>query len=224
MLAALLLVGGCGDDEESPSGSTQTTGEATATATAAPAEDAGCEKVEAPEGGSAGKLDKPKATLDPDTTYVAVVDTSCGTFEITLDPEQAPKTGGSFAYLADQDFFDGLIFHRIVPGFVIQGGDPEGNGSGGPGYQVVEAPPQDLVYSKGIVAMAKTATDPAGASGSQFFVVTGEDAGLPPEYALLGEVTEGLEVVERIGVVETDPTTEAPVEPVVIESIEVEER
>ena len=86
---------------------------------------------------------------------------------------------------------------------------------------VVEPPPKDLVYEKGVVAMAKTQTEPAGASGSQFFVVTAEDAGLPPEYALLGRVTAGQDVVDRIGVAETDPATEAPIDPVVIKSITV---
>jgi peptidyl-prolyl cis-trans isomerase B (cyclophilin B) len=224
LLAALLLLPACGgDDEDDGSEPAQAGAEATATATSAPAEETGCEQADKPEPKPAKKLPKPKKVLEAGTTYVAVVHTSCGNFEITLDSEQAPKTGGSFVQLADKGFFDDLIFHRVVPGFVIQGGDPQGNGQGGPGYTVVEAPPQDLVYSKGVVAMAKTATDPAGASGSQFFVVTGEDAGLPPEYALLGKVTDGLEVVERIGVVETDPTTEAPVSPVVIESIEVRE-
>ena len=223
MLLALLLLGGCGDDEETPATTAATPAPAEESATAAPAEEAGCEKVELPEPKGEGDLKNPKESLEAGKTYVAVVDTTCGTFEITLDPEQAPKTGGSFAHLAEEGFFDDLIFHRIVPGFVIQGGDPQGNGSGGPGYQVVEEPPQDLVYSKGVVAMAKTATDPKGTSGSQFFVVTGEDAGLPPDYALLGKVTSGLEVVDRIGVVETDPNTEAPVSPVVIESITIRE-
>ena len=87
-----------------------------------------------------------------------------------------------------------------MPGFVIQGGDPAGDGTGGPGYSVVEAPPADLAYTKGVVAMAKTAVEDPGTSGSQFFVVTGEDAQLPPEYALLGKVTEGQDVVDLIGV------------------------
>jgi peptidyl-prolyl cis-trans isomerase B (cyclophilin B) len=221
LLAALLLLPACGGDDDE--GSSQAGSEETATATPAPAEETGCKQVDKPEPKPEQQLDKPKQRLDADTTYVAAVHTSCGNFEITLDAERAPKTGGSFAYLAEKGFFDDLIFHRVVPGFVIQGGDPQGNGQGGPGFMVVEAPPQDLVYSKGVVAMAKTATDPAGASGSQFFVVTGEDAGLPPEYALLGKVTDGLEVVERIGVVETDPTTEAPLSPVVIDSIVIRE-
>jgi peptidyl-prolyl cis-trans isomerase B (cyclophilin B) len=103
---------------------------------------------------------------------------------------------------------------------VIQGGDPKGDGSGGPGYSVTEAPPDDTVYSKGVVAMAKTATEAAGTSGSQFFVVTGEDAGLPPEYAVLGKVTKGQEVVDKIGVVAVG-SDEAPTEPVVIRNIRI---
>ena len=149
--------------------------------------------------------------------------TNCGDFEITLDAKRAPKTGGSFKSLADEGFFDGTTFHRIVSGFVIQGGDPKGDGTGGPGYSVVEAPPQDLVYEKGVVAMAKTGAEAAGTSGSQFFVVTAEDAGLPPDYALLGKVTSGQDVVDKIGVAETDPATEKPLEPVVISSVKVTE-
>jgi peptidyl-prolyl cis-trans isomerase B (cyclophilin B) len=105
---------------------------------------------------------------------------------------------------------------------VIQGGDPAGDGSGGPGYSVVEPPPKDLAYTKGVVAMAKTAQDPAGASGSQFFVVTGEDTGLPQEYALLGKVTKGQEVVDKIGVLAAD-ANERPTQPVVIRQIRIAE-
>jgi peptidyl-prolyl cis-trans isomerase B (cyclophilin B) len=96
-------------------------------------------------------------------------------------------------------FFDGTRFHRIVPGFVIQGGDPTATGQGGPGYTVRDVPPSDAAYTKGVVAMAKTESEPPGTSGSQFFVVTGADAGLQPDYALLGVVTRGLRLVHRIG-------------------------
>ena len=106
--------------------------------------------------------------------------TSHGTFEITLDAERAPITASSFASLVTQGFYDGLTFHRIVPGFVIQGGCPDGTGMGGPGYKVEEAPPEDLRYVRGVVAMAKAGMEAAGTSGSQFFVVTGNDVGLPP--------------------------------------------
>ena len=183
LLACTLLLAACGGDEEEKA--------AAARRHRTPeADEAGCQKVPGAQAKSA-KIAKPSQELKAGKTYVARVVTSCGEFEITLDPKRAPRTGGSFKALADKRFYDGLSFHRIVAGFVIQGGDPKGDGTGGPGYSVTEAPPDDLVYSKGVVAMAKTATDPAGTSGSQFFVVTGEDAGLPPEYALLGKVTKG---------------------------------
>ena len=155
--------------------------------------------------------------------YDAVVRTSHGSFTIRLDTERAPKTTASFIRLARDEFFDGTVFHRIVPGFVIQGGDPTGTGTGGPGSTVVEPPPQDLRYTKGVVAMAKAGDEPAGASGSQFFVVTAADAGLPPEYALLGKVSEGLGVVQKIGRL-GDPATEQPTEKVTVERITIRER
>jgi peptidyl-prolyl cis-trans isomerase B (cyclophilin B) len=214
--AVLVAACGSGDDDEQPA----------AAPTPAPTAEGpvGCEKDDEPNPKGAGDLAKPKESLKPGKTYMATVSTNCGDFEITLDPKDAPKTGGSFKYLADKKFFDGTTFHRIVAGFVIQGGDPEGTGMGGPGWTIVEAPPGDLTYTKGVVAMAKTATEPAGASGSQFFVVTAEDAQLPPQYALLGKVTSGQDVVDKIGVVETDPATDAPVEPIVISSVEVSAR
>jgi cyclophilin family peptidyl-prolyl cis-trans isomerase len=168
------------------------------------------------------KLSRPHTQLSPKKTYVATVVTSCGDFQITLDAKRAPKTGGNFEYLVSKRFYDGLTFHRIVPDFVIQGGDPAGNGTGGPGYTVVEAPPKNLTYDPGVVAMAKTQTDPSGASGSQFFVVTGAGAAsLPPQYALLGKVTQGMAVVKKIGSVQADPSTGQPATPVVIKSIRI---
>jgi peptidyl-prolyl cis-trans isomerase B (cyclophilin B) len=214
ILAGALALGACGGDDSS--GGTDESSAATSTPTPAPA----CKTVPAPKPKSV-KLPKPKQSLDRGKTYVATVSTSCGPFQITLDAKRAPKTGGSFKYLADKGFFNGTTFHRIVPGFVIQGGDPKGNGTGGPGYSVVEPPPDDLTYTKGVVAMAKTGTEPAGTSGSQFFVVTAEDANLPPDYALLGRVTSGQDVVDTIGVAETDQNTEAPVHPIVIASVKV---
>ena len=107
-----------------------------------------------------------------------------------------------------------------MPGFLIQGGDPTQSGSGGPGFSTRDAPAPDAAYTKGVVAMAKTAAETAGTAGSQFFVVTGADAGLPPEYAVVGTVTSGLDVVERIGKL-GDPSTEQPLQPVVIDSVTV---
>src|ERR1044072_3401739 len=128
-----LLVAGCGGDDSSSSGSEQ----------------------------PAATADSGPAPLDPAKTYVATVSTSMGDFEITLDSKQAPKTGGSFKSLADKGFYDKLTFHLVVPGFVIHGGAPSGHGTGGPDYSVEEAPPQDLKYTKGVVAMAKTQDEPA---------------------------------------------------------------
>lgn len=122
------------------------------------------------------------------------------TVEIRLAVRRAPVTAASFAYLVGRRFYDYLTFWRIAEGFVIQGGDPVGDGTGGPGYQVVEPPPASLRYTVGTVAMAKAQSEPSGASGSQFFIVTGPyGLQLPPQYALVGSVVRGLDVVERIG-------------------------
>ena len=153
----------------------------------------------------------------------AVVATSQGSFTIQLDAKDSPHTVGSFEQLARKGFFDGTIFHRIVPGFVIQGGDPTGTGTGGPGYTTADAPPSNTHYTHGIVAMAKTASDPAGTAGSQFFVVTGADAGLPPDYAVLGRVTSGLAVVDRIGKLGS-VQTEKPTKRVVVRHITIRPR
>jgi cyclophilin family peptidyl-prolyl cis-trans isomerase len=214
LLTSIAVLGACGGEEEN-----KKPAETTATEKAA-----GCESVDAPKPKGEQKIAKPKLKLDPAKTYLAKVATSCGDFTIELDAERAPKTGGSFASLAKAGFFDGTTFHRVAKGFVIQGGDPSGDGTGGPGYSVVEAPPEDLQYTRGVVAMAKTGNEAAGTSGSQFFVVTGEDTGLPPDYALLGEVTEGMETVDTIAVVETVPPEDGnPTQPIVIESITIEE-
>jgi len=164
-------------------------------------------------------LSPPAITLDPSKTYQAVVETNCGSFTITLDTKLAPKTTASFFDLAKDGFYDGLTFHRIIDGFVIQAGDPLGSGRGGPGYSVIEKPADTTKYTRGVVAMAKTELEEPGTSGSQFFVVTGEDAGLPADYAVLGKVTAGSTVLDRINAVDTDPTDESPLTPVVINSI-----
>jgi peptidyl-prolyl cis-trans isomerase B (cyclophilin B) len=220
-LACSLVVAACGGGDNGGGGG----GEQAATATPAGSEstDTGCEKVAKPPAKSV-KLPKPKTVLAAGRTYVATVSTSCGDFQITLDAKRAPKTGGSFAYMAKHHLYDNTPFHRVVnepQNFVIQGGDPKGNGSGGPGYSIVEPPPKNLRYTKGVVAMAKTDFEDAGTSGSQFFVVTAEDAQLPPEYALVGKVTGGMDVVDKIAAVKTEQ--DEPVDPVVIKSVTVAE-
>jgi peptidyl-prolyl cis-trans isomerase B (cyclophilin B) len=215
LLVCALLLAACGGGDKEKAASTPTATDAPAAA--AP----GCAKV--PEAKPKGvEVAKPTAELKKGKKYVARVTTNCGEFDITLDSDRAPRTGGSFKALVDKHFYDGLSFHRIVAGFVIQAGDPKGDGSGGPGYSITEAPPQDLTYTKGVVAMAKTGTEPAGTSGSQFFVVTGEDAGLPPDYALLGKVTKGQDVVDKIGVAEVG-SDEKPLQPIVISQIRITE-
>jgi peptidyl-prolyl cis-trans isomerase B (cyclophilin B) len=209
---ALAGCGGGGDGKKKANSETTTA----AQASAEPCPPAGVE----PKVKRTGKRPAPTFRLSSDKEYTATVVTSCGTFQIELDSKQAPRTGGSFATLAREGFYDGLGFHRIVTGFVVQGGDPRGNGQGGPGYTIREPPPDDVVYSEGVVAMAKTATDPPGTSGSQFFVVTGEGAQLDPVYALLGQVTKGLDVVKRIDLTPAGPD-EKPVEPIVIKKIAV---
>jgi peptidyl-prolyl cis-trans isomerase B (cyclophilin B) len=207
VVAAVLISRGGGSEDSSSSSSSAEAGAD------------GCKEVEAPEPKSVS-FQKPKQVLKPGEEATAVVKTSCGTFEIALDTKRAPKTANSFAFLAEEGFYDDLTFHRIVPEFVIQGGDPEGTGSGGPGYSVVEKPPANLAYTKGIVAMAKSSAEPPGTSGSQFYVVTGADAGLPPEYALVGKVSKGFPVVARIGKLGTPE--EKPKQTVLIEEVTIE--
>jgi cyclophilin family peptidyl-prolyl cis-trans isomerase len=151
----------------------------------------------------------------------ASVQTSHGEFTIELDADASPKAVESFVDLARKGFFDGTVFHRIVPGFVIQGGDPTGTGTGGPGYQTVDPPDAATTYEQGVVAMAKKATDAPGTAGSQFFVVTADDAGLPPEYAVIGRVGDGLDVVLRIG--ELGDAAQKPTERVEISGVTVSE-
>jgi peptidyl-prolyl cis-trans isomerase B (cyclophilin B) len=166
-------------------------------------------------GGGGTESSCPAPLLDPQRPHTVAVQTNLGRFDMLLDVKDSPCVTSSFASLVRKRFFDGTIFHRIVPGFVIQGGDPTGTGEGGPGYTVTDAPPSDARYTKGVVAMAKTSAEPSGAAGSQFFVVTGADAQLPPDYALLGRVTKGLGVVERIGRL-GNPATERPTRRVVV--------
>jgi peptidyl-prolyl cis-trans isomerase B (cyclophilin B) len=198
--ALAVLLAGCGDDGGEEGAQLPT----------------GCEEVPAPEPKRV-QLAAPKQPLrGPATAEVA---TSCGSFEIALDTARAPATASSFAHLAREGLYDGTPIHRIESGFVVQGGDPSGDGTGGPGYFVDELPPQDLSYTRGTVAMAKTEAEPPGRSGSQFFVVTAADAGLSPDYALLGKVSDGLDVIERIE--ELGGPNGKPSAPVVIETVTV---
>jgi peptidyl-prolyl cis-trans isomerase B (cyclophilin B) len=206
-LVVLALAGCGGGDDDEPDSASTTTAAGAATA-------GGCEEVEPPEPKQEGGATK-ETELPSGRKPELVVETNCGSFTITLDQKASPKTAASVAGLAEQGFYDDTTFHRIIPGFVIQGGDPTATGTGGPGYSTVDTPAETTTYTKGIVAMAKTPTEAPGTSGSQFFVVTGADAGLPPEYAVIGKVTGGLDVVEKIGKL-GDAATEEPTQVVVI--------
>jgi peptidyl-prolyl cis-trans isomerase B (cyclophilin B) len=223
IFALIFLLAGCGSSSKvsaipNGSGTTSATTASTSTAaqTSAPA---GCTAVQAPQPKPDGTYKKPTTKLNPARTYTATVVTNCGTFAFRLNVKQAPHVSASIAYLARRKFFDNTIFHRIVPGFVIQGGDPTGTGSGGPGYSTVDKPPKNTTYKTGVVAMAKTAAEAPGTAGSQFFVVTGADAGLPPDYAVLGKVTKGANVVQRIG--KLGDQSEKPTTTVLIKSFRV---
>jgi peptidyl-prolyl cis-trans isomerase B (cyclophilin B) len=216
VLALSALAAGCGGDDEG-NGETTTTTAAAGTNVPPSGE---CQSVEAPPAREPETREAPTEPLG-EGSYALVVETSCGSFTIALDTDQAPNTAASLVALANDGYFDDTTFHRVVPGFVIQGGDPTGTGAGGPGYTTVDVPAQGSRYVRGIVAMAKSGAEPPGAAGSQFFVVTGDDVGLPPDYAIVGEVTEGLETVDRIdalGVGDGPPS-----QPVVIETVTVTE-
>jgi peptidyl-prolyl cis-trans isomerase B (cyclophilin B) len=166
---------------------------------------------------------RPTAPLIASKTYDVTLQTNCGNFTIRLATTTSPKATASFVSLARKGFFDQTVFHRIVPGFVIQGGDPTGTGSGGPGYTTVDPPPPSAQYTLGVAAMAKGVSEPPGAAGSQFFIVTAPDAQLPPDYAVLGKVTKGLPVVQSIGKLGDPASGNAgtPTEPVVIQKATV---
>ena len=183
LVAIVLVLAGCGGGGGSSSTSTDA---------------AGCTSV-SPPAGAQRSAPQPTSGLDSTKTYVVTIETNCGTFSFRLDPKQSPHATAAFVELVKRGYFDHTTFHRIVPGFVIQGGDPTGSGNGGPGFTTVDKPPAGAQYTHGVVAMAKTAVQPAGAAGSQFFVVTGDNIGLQPDYAIIGKVVTGIDVVDRIG-------------------------
>jgi peptidyl-prolyl cis-trans isomerase B (cyclophilin B) len=215
LLAALVFVAGCGSGSDEAS-----SGDTSATTTTTVME---CADVKAPDARTPEPAAAPSEQLDPAKTYTLTFDTSCGSFTVTLDQKLAPKTAASLVALAKDGYFDDTIFHRVVSGFVIQGGDPTQSGSGGPGYSTVDVPPSDAEYTKGVVAMAKSQAEAPGTSGSQFFVVTGDDAGLPPDYAIVGTVTDGMDTVERIDALGIPGGDGPPTKPVVVSSVTVGE-
>ena len=156
--------------------------------------------------------------IDPTKRYTATMDTSMGTIVISLDPINAPKTTNNFVFLALNHYYDGIIFHRIIKGFICQGGDPQGSGMGGPGYRFEDELPKPGKYAIGSLAMANAGPN---TNGSQFFIISGQSGcTLPPLYSLFGQVVKGLDVVEAMQNVETDGR-DRPRTDVVINSVTI---
>lgn len=236
--AILLLSLGGGDDEEEAASTTSitlgttTTTEAVEIAEAAvvapdpggsldgtpecPAEDGSSERI-------TSFAETPPVCIDESATYVAEIDTTLGPITIELDAAAAPGTVNNFVFLARYHFYDGAPFHRIIPGFVIQGGDAVGEplGTGGPGYAIADDLPAEGEYEVGSIAMANSGPD---TSGSQFFIITGpQGEALPPQYSLFGQVTEGLDVALEIEQLPTNPLDQ-PTEEIYINSVTVTEQ
>jgi cyclophilin family peptidyl-prolyl cis-trans isomerase len=198
VLLAALLLAGCGGDDSSPGPQV-----------------ASCE-VEIQDPTHPPDIEPLARDARPRIEFV----TTHGSFTVEIDGSRAPCNGDSMVDLAERGFFDDTRFHRIVPGFIIQGGDPTATGNGGSGYTTIDPPPPNTQYTKGVVAMAKSSFEPPGTGGSQFFIVTAPNANLPPDYAVIGKIVEGLDVVEKIGKL-GNPRTEAPTERIVIKSTPV---
>ena len=172
--------------------------------------------------GSALKQQKfsqaPEMGIDPSKRYTASMETTLGTIVIALDPIAAPKTVNNFVFLSEQGYYDDVIFHRIINGFMCQGGDPEGSGRGGPGYKFADELPKPGKYQIGSLAMANAGPN---TNGSQFFIVSGPNGcSLPPAYSLFGQVVKGLEVVEAMQNVATG-SGDRPRTDVVIKSVTI---
>jgi cyclophilin family peptidyl-prolyl cis-trans isomerase len=158
--------------------------------------------------------------IDPAKTYTATMVTNKGTMTIALDPVAAPNTVNNFVVLARYHYYDGVTFHRIIPGFVIQGGDPQGTGTGGPGYKFADELPKPGRYEMGSLAMANAGPN---TNGSQFFIISGPSGmGLPPQYSLFGKVVSGIDVVLELDKVGT-PGAGKPRERVFMESVTITE-
>lgn len=159
----------------------------------------------------------PDMTIDLDTTYVAEMRTNLGGITIEFDAASSPLAVNNFVHLARDGFYDGVIFHRVVPGFVVQGGDPTGTGRGGPGYKFRDELEGEGDYTRGTVAMANAGPN---TNGSQFFICL-DDVGLPHSYTIFGRVTEGMDTVDAIA--DLPRSGERPTEEAVIESVEIRE-
>lgn len=219
-LVAVLALAGCNGVD----GGGETSA-AAPTATPTPARTIECRKVPIPKPKPQSHLTTPLGTLSPFRTYDVVVHTTCGRFTIRLDHQLPRAAVLSFYRLAKMGFYDRTFFHRIEANQLIQGGDPKGNGFGGPGYTTQDPVPANVRYTRGVVGMAKSEGTPPGTAGSQFFVITARDAKLLPEYVVIGHVVAGMDVVQEIGRRPTPKDEDGglllPRNPVVIERMTV---
>ena len=160
----------------------------------------------------------PPMTIDPGAAYTAVLQTTAGDITVELLPGDAPATVNNFVFLARAGFYDNVIFHRTIPGFMIQGGDPTGTGAGGPGYRFADEPVR-RPYARGTLAMANAGPN---TNGSQFFIMHA-DYGLPPNYTIFGQTVAGLDTIDAIAEAPTRPEGEgsSPINPVVIETVAI---
>jgi len=180
---------------------------------------AGCPPAAGTEARTTTFAAPPAMCIDPAKSYRAEFKTTKGDFTVNLDAKVAPKTVNNFVFLARNRYYDGVIFHRVIPGFVVQGGDPQGNGTGGPGYKFADELPAAGAYQVGSLAMANSGPD---TNGSQFFVITGpQGVGLPPRYSLFGQVTAGLPTVKAIEALGSGGGT--PTETVTMNSVRITE-
>ena len=162
----------------------------------------------------------PAMTIDPKKTYTATIETTAGTIKVEFDPKNAPQHVNSFVFLSREGFYNGTIFHRVIPGFMIQGGDPTGTGTGGPGYQL-KAEFNSVHHAPGVLSAARSQNP--NSAGSQFFIMHGDSPHLDHQYSAFGHVTEGMDVVEKIVNAPTGPN-DRPNKPTQITSITIEER
>jgi cyclophilin family peptidyl-prolyl cis-trans isomerase len=219
---ALILALGGNDKKKAAAPTTVTTVKPTTSTTSALP--ASCVSTVPPAAKPGTWKTAPPMTIDVTKTYTATMTTNCGTIVIALDPKEAPKTVNSFVFLAKQHFFDGLTFHRVVPDFVVQGGDPTGRGDGGPGYTLPDEPPK-AGYQAGSVAMANAG---ANTTGSQFFLVDSSDGakglgGPPYKYSILGQITTGLDVVNKMDTLAPSSGDGPPTKPLYIDKVTISE-
>ena len=160
----------------------------------------------------------PAMTIDLSKLYTATIDTSAGSITVELYPAHAPQTVNNFVFLAREGFYDGVIFHRTISGFMIQGGDPTGTGTGGPGYRFRDEFHEKTTYNRGTVAMANAGPN---TNGSQFFICH-DNVGLPNAYTIFGEVADGMDVVDVIAEAPTG-AQDRPIEPVTVNSVTITE-